>query len=65
MEYTSEIPDYGHIMTIEEWNDAVESGMFITLDGSGYYCKDGKMNRNNEVFSNPPLDATHVCWFNK
>lgn len=69
MNYTEEIPDYGDIMTIEEWNDCVEQGFFTNDDGSGYFCKDGKMDRTIEVFSpqaaKMEIDATHVCWFNK
>lgn len=64
-QYTEEIPKYGHLMTIEDWLKNVACGNFTNYDGSGYYCKDGKMDCDNEVFSNPPLDATHVCWFNK
>lgn len=65
MNYNREIPDYGDVMTIDEWNDAVELGLFTTYDGQGYYCKDGKMS-NLEVFTvTTPHDATHVCWFNK
>ena len=64
-QYTDEIPSYGDLIPIEDWLENVANGLFINFDGSGYYCKDDKMNRKNEVFSNPPLDATHVCWFNK
>jgi len=69
MNYTEEVPDYGHVMTIEEWNEVVDYGMFINYDGFGFFCKDGKMDRNLEVFSpraiHTATDATHVCWFNK
>lgn len=69
MNYTEEVPDYGHVMTIEEWNECVEEGYFISDDGHGYFCKDGKMDRTLEVFSpraaQMEIDATHVCWFNK
>ena len=69
MNYTEEIPDYGDVMTIKEWNECVECGLFTNYDGCGYFCKDGKMDRTLEVFSpkaaQTEIDATHVCWFNK
>ena len=55
---------YGDLMTVEEWNQAVDEGWFITTDGSGYWVKDGK-ECDDEVFSSEPLDATHVMWYNK
>jgi len=49
---------------VEAWEECVRRGCFNTSDGSGYWCKDGFINRD-EVFSSPMLDATHVMWFNK
>jgi len=63
--YDEEIPDYGDLMTAEDWNAAVEDGSFITTDGCGYWVKNGKLCHEDEVFSSPQLDATHVMWFNK
>lgn len=63
--YDEELPKYGDLMTVEDWKEDVESGSFINTDGSGYWVKDGKMSRDDEVFSSPQLDATHVMWFNK
>ena len=37
---------------------------FSNNDGSGYWVKDGKKS-NDEIFSTPRLDATHVIWYNK
>ncbi len=68
MDYTEEIAKYGDVMSLEEWTEAVDQGFFTNEDGSGYFCKDGIMNRTIEVFSKAALgvtDATHVCWFNK
>lgn len=52
------------IYTVEEWIQAVEDGFFCNYDGSGYWVKDG-LKSNDEVFSTPKLDATHVVWYNK
>ena len=52
------------IYTVEEWIRAVKDGCFCNFDGIGYWVKDG-LKSNDEVFSTPPLDATHVVWYNK
>lgn len=52
------------IYTVEEWTQAVKDGCFCNYDGSGYWVKDG-LKSGDEVFSTPPLDATHVVWYNK
>lgn len=52
------------IMTVDEWNEAVKDGWFTNYDGFGYWCKNG-FQSDDEVFSTPQLDATHVIWFNK
>lgn len=63
--YDKEVPEYADLYTAEEFVQAVKTGVFGNLDGSGYWVKDGKMNRDEEFFSSLPLDATHVAWFNK
>ena len=62
--YKGEVFDFADVMTVQEWQEAVKDGWFISDDGSGYWVKDGKESRD-EVFSTPPLDATHVAWYNK
>lgn len=52
------------IYTIKEWDEAVMGGWICNEDGSGYWVKDG-LKSNDEVFSTPKLDATHVVWYNK
>ena len=37
-----ELPDYGDVMSLEEFKANVESGWFIDYDGYGYYVLDGK-----------------------
>jgi hypothetical protein len=53
-----------HIMTVEEWQNAVEDGYFENEDGSGYWVKNNLACRD-EVFNSEPLDATHMVWYNK
>lgn len=62
--YNEEVFEFADVMTVQEWQEAVEGGWFNNDDGSGYWVKDGKSCRD-EVFSSLPLDATHVAWYNK
>lgn len=70
-EQWEDIPDYGDVMTVEEWHNAVECGGFIDYDGYGYYVKNGKMSRDHLALpsrakgTDPPTEFTHVCWFNR
>jgi len=59
-----EIGMWVDLMTIQEWEEALEEGMFTTYDGTGYWVKDGKES-DDEVFSTKQEDATHVAWYNK
>lgn len=54
-----------HIMTVDEWNESLELGLYGNYDGTGYWVKEGKACRDAEVFHSPQLDATHVVWYNK
>jgi hypothetical protein len=63
-EYKGEVYKFADVFTVEDWESSVNEGLFIDYDGSGYWVKDGKESRD-EVFSTPPLDATHVAWYNK
>ena len=65
------LPDYGELMPIDEFVEAVNSGMFIDDDGSGYYATAKGMS---DVLALPSLvrkgivphrTFTHVMWFNK
>lgn len=67
-----DLPDYGHLMTMEEFKDNVDAGGFIDYDGHGYYATTEKMSnkiispsdfKNNRVLDN--VEFTHVMWFNK
>ena len=64
-EYNRPVPSYGDLMTIEEFNKAVNERYIMDEDdGSGYWVKDG-MSCDDEVFSSTQEDATHVIWYNK
>ncbi len=51
------------VINLEDWNAAVDNGSIRNEDGTGYWVKN-KLSSDSEVFSTPPLDATHVIWFN-
>lgn len=69
-EILEEIPDYGDLFTIEEFEKDCKSGGFIDYDGTGYYAFKNKMT-NKEIscdsFVKGTYDKnyTHVMWFNK
>jgi hypothetical protein len=52
------------IFTVENWEKAINDGCFSNFDGCGYWVKDN-CESNDEVFSTPKLDATHVIWYSK
>lgn len=62
-------PTFGDVMTVALFREYVESGMFIDYDGCGHPMKDGL--EAPEVSVSPtavcliPLDATHICWYNR
>ena len=67
-----EIPDYGHLMTMEDFKESVDCGGFIDYDGFGYYATKDKMSnkqivpsdfRKNHILKNK--EFTHVVWFNR
>ena len=59
------------IMTVEEFNNAVECDVFIDYDGYGYWS-DGKKQMVNGIIipskfnlENVPAGVTHVAWYNR
>jgi hypothetical protein len=65
-----ELPDYGDVMSLEEFVECCNCGGFIDYDGSGNYVKDGKISD----ISIYPSDVTKykiredfdtIIWFNK
>lgn len=64
--YIDEIPHYGDLFTIEEFDEMVEDHTIMDKDGIGYYSDGEHMARKYPVFySDKPEGATHVVWFNK
>jgi hypothetical protein len=71
--YTEEIK-YGDVMTIQEFVEDVEGGMFIDYDGFGHPVKDGLQDPDITIYPSQVQpatiglvfgDATHVCWYNR
>lgn len=61
------IPDYGDLMTIEEYMECVNGGGFVDYDGFGY-ASDGKVmftEKRIRPSDGEPFGYTHVVWFNK
>lgn len=64
------IPEYGDLMTLEEFREGVRSGMLTDYDGEGQYATATQMS---DVCVSPSDVAsglvdkgfTHVVWFNK
>jgi hypothetical protein len=65
------IPDYGDLMSLQEWREAVACGGFIDYDGHGIYSNGTVMFRDKLAIPSearivePPEGTTHVVWFNK
>lgn len=66
----TDLPDFGDLMTIEEFKGHVESGMFIDYDGTGYYATS---TQESDLYARPSdiragiIDNrfTHIAWYNK
>lgn len=64
--YVDEIPHYGDLFTIDEFEEQVEDQNIMHEDGIGYYSDGEHMARKFPVFyTKKPEGATHVVWFNK
>ena len=69
------ITDYGYLMTIEEFDNAVKSHCFIDYDGFGFYSTENEMEDDfdkkvwpSEVLAgNGPSRKgfTHIVWYNR
>lgn len=54
----------GELFAVDDFIIDVNSGCFGNYDGSGYWVKNN-LRSQDEVFSTPREDATHVLWFSK
>jgi len=60
--------DFGDLMTVEEFKEAVKLGSFTDYDGCGQPCRNGMMSIMvimPSTIEEIPEDATHIQWFNK
>ena len=60
----------GDLFTKKEWLEHVESRCFIDYDGYGYACKDGRVDREIQIYPSEvsKLDLSeviHILWFNR
>ena len=64
-----DIPDYGDVMTVQEFYECCAVGLFIDYDGSGRYVEDGKMASigvsPSSILKKIDERFTHVVWFNR
>jgi len=61
-----ESPEYGRLMTINEFLANVKFGAFIPADGTGYWATVTHEDWDSSVWgTKKPFWATHVRWYNK
>lgn len=66
------------VMTIEEWEECVNDGLFIDYDGFGYFCNpDTKLElfgfdvcpsdltERRNAYEQRKVEWTHINWFNR
>ena len=64
-------PNYGDLIPVEDFIEAVTVGAFIDYDGHGYWANKEGHETSVEVRPStvrkmlPPDWATHVLWFNR
>jgi len=61
------LPDYGDLMSVEDFVACVKGGMFVPDDGIGYFATETEYDEKSCVWDkqNAPSWATNVIWFNK
>lgn len=65
-----DIPDYGDVMTLNEFKNACRNGMFIDYDGYGHYIDGDKMTDIHIYPSDVKAKSIRhslnkIVWFNK
>ncbi len=71
MERSREIPSYGDLMTLEEFEMAVTCHAFLDEDGTGYYSDGIHMSTNVAAVPSRIIEGdvrreySHIVWFNK
>ena len=64
------LPDFGDVMSLNDFIDSVKKGYFIDYDGHGYYVRDGK---ESNIMLHPSdvergavrKDFDTIIWYNK
>ncbi len=59
-----EIPDYGDLMTMEQFINSVKSGFLTNYDGIGFYS-DGEFIYEAVDFQDKIKSFSHVVWMNR
>lgn len=64
------IPNYGDVMTIKDFRESVETGLFVNDDGDGNYATSATEMTNirvdcRERGKHLREDFPYVVWFNK
>ena len=67
-----EVPDWGDMIELEDFQEACINHAFIDYDGDGYYATATGIDRSHLIRPSnirdgeeAPKWATHVCWFNR
>lgn len=67
--YNKQLPNYGNLMTVQDFIENCKIGGFIDNDGCGHPVKDNMMNDDLIIYPSQrvliPKDATHIIWFNR
>jgi len=72
VDWSHDLPDYGDLLTLEEFVETCRDGGFINYDGSGYYCN-GDNGEAQNISARPgnitrdriDYRFTHVMWYNR
>lgn len=68
---TSNLDDFGDLMTMNDFIECCEDGGFIDYDGSGYYASETKLNGSITVYPSMVRKGTidkrytHIMWYNR
>lgn len=67
--YSTPLPDYGTLMTVDEFRADVRSRLLIDYDGFGHPVRNGRLDQTRTVYPSQvhriPPDATHIHWYNR
>ena len=66
----NELPNFGDVMSLEEFIECVKDGGFIDYDGYGSYVKDGKETNitilpSDVKYNNIRKEFNTIIWYNR